>query len=58
MVDSASNPPERLYLERFATVLGQTDAVMLGDGGNGYVFSSTIMKEFPGAISAIAGDPF
>jgi len=43
---SASNPPERLYLERFATVLGQTDAVMLGDGGNGYVYSSTTMKEF------------
>ena len=55
---AASNPPGRLYLERFATVLGQTDAVMLGDGGNGYVFSSTTMKEFQEQFRLLPAVPF
>ena len=55
---SASNPPERLYLERFASVLGQTDALMLGDGGNGYVFSSTTMKEFQEQYRLLPAIPF
>ena len=36
----------RMYLERFATVLGANDAAMLGDGGNGYVFGSDAVREF------------
>ena len=43
---AASNPPGRMRLERFATVLGETDAAMLGDGGNSYVFGSDAMREF------------
>jgi hypothetical protein len=45
-VSAASNPPGRMRLERFATVLGETDAAMLGDGGNGYVFGSDVEREF------------
>jgi hypothetical protein len=45
-ISSASEPPGRLSLARYATVLGLTDAFMLGDGGNGYVFGGDALREF------------
>jgi len=46
ITSAATNPPGRLYLERFATVLGLTNAALLGDGGNGYVLGLPYLKEF------------
>ena len=43
---AASEPPGRLSLCRFAAVLARTDAFMLGDGGNGYVFGDEDKAEF------------
>jgi len=43
---AASEPPGRLSLWRFASVLAMTDAFMLGDGGNGYVFGDEARAEF------------
>lgn len=41
-----ANPPGRLALERYAIQLAETDAVTLGDGGNGYSFGPPIVREF------------
>jgi hypothetical protein len=43
---AASDPRGRLSLCRFAAVLARTDAFMLGDGGNGYVFGDEDRAEF------------
>jgi hypothetical protein len=45
-MSAASNPPDRMYLDRFATALGNSDTSLLGDGGNGYVFGPEGMTEF------------
>ena len=57
-ISAASNPPGRMCLERFATVLGESDAAMLGDGGNGYVFGSDADAGVFGAISLASRHPF
>lgn len=41
-----ANPSGRLALERYAIQLAETDAVTLGDGGNGYSFGPPIVREF------------
>jgi hypothetical protein len=40
------NPSGRSYLERFATHLADTDALSLGDGGNGYTIGQPMLREF------------
>ena len=42
----AANRVGRSALERFAAELAEGDALMLGDGGNGYVFSVPGLQEF------------
>jgi hypothetical protein len=42
----AANPARRGALERFAVALAEGDALMLGDGGNAYVYSVAGLKEF------------
>lgn len=43
---AAANPAGRHAIERFAVQLAQTDAVMLGDGGNGYSLGQPVLREF------------
>jgi hypothetical protein len=45
-ISSATEPPGRLALARFATTVGLADPFMLGDGGNGYVFGDETLREF------------
>jgi hypothetical protein len=45
-ISSATEPPGRLALARFATIVGVTDPFMIGDGGNGYVFGNENLREF------------
>jgi uncharacterized lipoprotein YddW (UPF0748 family) len=40
------NPPGRQMLERHAVLLADTDAAMLGDGGNGYTLGQPELQEF------------
>jgi len=40
------NPAGRSYLERFAILLADSDAVMLGDGGNTYTLGQPELREF------------
>jgi len=42
----AANAPGRNALERFAVGLAEGDALMLGDGGNGYVYSVPGLHDF------------
>jgi hypothetical protein len=55
---SASNPPGRLYLARWAIMLGQNDSQRLGDGGNNIVFPSTSIMEFQQQYTLIKKAPF
>jgi hypothetical protein len=55
---AASEPPGRLSLWRFATVLAITDAFMLGDGGNGYVFGDEERAEFMREFRLLPKLPF
>ncbi|WP_400767054.1 family 10 glycosylhydrolase [Methylosinus sporium] len=55
---AASNPPGRVRLDRLANVLGETDAVMLGDGGNSYVFGSEVEREFLDRYRRLPAVPF
>jgi hypothetical protein len=40
------NPAGRGYLERYALLLAETDAMMLGDGGNAYSLGQPELREF------------
>ncbi len=40
------NPAGRHYLERYAIALAETDALMLGDGGNAYTLGQPLLREF------------
>ena len=55
---AASEPPGRLSLWRFAKVLAMTDAFMLGDGGNGYVFGDDDRAEFMREFRQLPRLPF
>jgi hypothetical protein len=45
-MSAVANPAGRHALERYAVELAATDALTLGDGGNGYVFGPPIVREF------------
>jgi hypothetical protein len=45
-MSAAADAPGRQALERYAVALAQTDAVLLGDGGNGYSFGSAEVGKF------------
>lgn len=57
-ISAASEPPGRLALVRYATILGLTDAFMLGDGGNGYVFGGAAQAEFFREFRSLPRLPF
>lgn len=54
----AANPPGRSALERFAAELAFGDAVMLGDGGNGAVFSAPDLRDFLADFTRLPAQPF
>ena len=43
---AVANPAGRHSIERFAVQLAQTDAMLLGDGGNGYSLGQPVLREF------------
>jgi hypothetical protein len=45
-ISGVVNPAGRHYLERFAVALAETDASMLGDGGNAYTLGQPLLREF------------
>lgn len=45
-MSAVANPPARFPLERYAIELAETDAFVLGDGGNGYTFGPSVVREF------------
>lgn len=45
-ISSASEPPGRYPLARYATIVGLIDPFMLGGGGNGYVFGDEAQRQF------------
>ena len=45
-MSAVTNPAGRHALERYAVELAATDAITLGDGGNGYVFGPPVVREF------------
>jgi hypothetical protein len=55
---AVANPPGRLALERFAVELAQTDAQMLGDGGNAYSLGQPVLREFLAEFRSLPAEPF
>jgi hypothetical protein len=45
-ISGVANPAGRHYLERYAVALAETDAQMLGDGGNAYTLGQPLLREF------------
>jgi hypothetical protein len=45
-ISGVVNPAGRHYLERFAVALAETDALVLGDGGNAYTLGQPLLREF------------
>ncbi|MFX9818448.1 hypothetical protein ABTQ10_20015, partial [Acinetobacter baumannii] len=57
-ISSAATAPGHLALERYASVLAETDALMLGDGGNMFVFGLTEISEFMKVYTSLPDRPF
>jgi hypothetical protein len=54
----AANPPGRNALERFAAELARGDALMLGDGGNAYVYAVPGLEKFLASYTQLPSRPF
>ncbi|HWI15679.1 MAG TPA: family 10 glycosylhydrolase, partial [Burkholderiales bacterium] len=52
------NPAGRSYLERFAVLLAEADALMLGDGGNAYTLGQPELREFLAEYRRLPAVPF
>lgn len=52
------NPAGRNYLERFAVLLADTDAIQLGDGGNAYTIGQPELREFLNEFRYLPATPF
>jgi hypothetical protein len=52
------NPPGRYYLEREAVLLADSDATLLGDGGNAYTLGQPLLREFLREYRALPPVPF
>jgi len=52
------NPAGRNYLERFALLLADTDAIALGDGGNAYTLGQPALREFLREFRLLPPVPF
>ena len=57
-ISSVLEPPGRLKLARYAELVGMFDVAMLGDGGNGYVFSGEGLKDFMTEFRALPPERF
>lgn len=55
---AAINPAGRHALERYAVQLAETDAGMLGDGGNGYSLGQPQLREFMTEYLSLPPEPF
>ncbi|MEO8005635.1 MAG: family 10 glycosylhydrolase, partial [Betaproteobacteria bacterium] len=55
---AVANPAGRQALERFAVELAQTDAQMLGDGGNAYSLGQPVLREFLAEFRSLPPEPF
>ncbi len=55
---AVANPAGRQVLERYAVELAQTDAQMLGDGGNGYSLGQPVLREFLAEFRSLPSEPF
>lgn len=53
-----ANPASRHALERYAIPLAVTDALMLGDGGNGYTFGPRVVRQFLSEYAQLPDQPF
>lgn len=51
-------PPGRYAVARFATQLAQTDAVWLGDGGNGYLLGQPALWDFLSVYRRLPAEAF
>lgn len=52
------NPAGRSYLERYAVLLADADAGMLGDGGNAYTLGQPELREFLAEYRRLPAVPF
>lgn len=52
------NPAGRNYLERFASILAETDTQLLGDGGNAYTLGQPELREFLDEYRRLPAVPF
>jgi hypothetical protein len=57
-ITSASEPPGRLMLARYAELVGFKDVYTVGDGGNAYFFSGEGLKAFAREFTALPRAPF
>lgn len=51
-------PPGRLFLERYALALAESDALFLADGGNTYTLGQPILREFMQEFRRLPSTPF
>jgi hypothetical protein len=57
-ISGVVNPAGRHYLERYAVALAETDALMLGDGGNAYTLGQPLLREFTREFRRLPAAPF
>ncbi|KPL51889.1 hypothetical protein ABB55_06320 [Prosthecomicrobium hirschii] len=57
-ITSASEPPGRLKLARYAEMVGLHDVHSVGDGGNGYVFVDDGLRTFTKEFATLPRVPF
>lgn len=55
---ATANPAGRHHLERFAVELAETDATVLGDGGNAYSVGQPVLREFLSEYLRLPAEPF
>lgn len=55
---AVANPAGRHVLERFAIELAETDATLLGDGGNAYSLGQPVLREFLQEYLRLPGEAF
>jgi len=57
-ISGVVNPAGRHYLERYAVALAETDALILGDGGNAYTLGQPLLREFTREFRHLPPVPF
>jgi Glycosyl hydrolase-like 10 len=55
---ATANPAGRHHLERFALELAETDATLLGDGGNAYSLGQPALRDFLAEYLRLPAEPF